>query len=95
MTSIARDSIAIPIAHLVHLKEDYKNVKLLLEKFKCDSDKWDVCGDIKVLGFLIVLQGYEAWLYQVFMISLSVNQRSCRPVLLWKRMVGQRRFRTW
>ena len=55
MAPIAHDSIAIPIAHLVHLKEDYKNVKLLLEKFKCDSDKWDVCGDIKVLGFLLVL----------------------------------------
>ena len=55
MEPIAYGSIAIPIAHLVHLKEDYKNVKLLLEKFKYDGDKWDVCSDIKVLGFLIVL----------------------------------------
>ena len=55
MEPIAYDSIAIPIAYLDHLKEDYKNVKLLLEKFKCDSDKWDVCGDVNVLGYLIVL----------------------------------------
>ena len=51
---LVHDSIAIPIAHLVHLKVDNKNVKLLLEKLKCDIDKWDVCGDVNVLGFLIV-----------------------------------------
>jgi len=57
---IAHDSLAIPRAHLVHPKEDYKKVKLLLKKFNYDSDKWDVCGDIKMLGFLSVLQSYEA-----------------------------------
>ena len=73
MALIAHGSIAIPINYLVHLKEDYKNVKLLLEKFNYDSDKWDVCCDIKLLGFLLLLQGYEAWLYQVFMLSLSLT----------------------
>ena len=52
------------------------NVKLLLEKFNYDSDKWDVCCDIKMLGFLLVLQGYKVLLYQVFMLSLSVKQQA-------------------
>ena len=50
----AYGSIAIHIAYLMHMKVDYKNVKLLLEKFKYDSDKRDVCGDLKILEFLIV-----------------------------------------
>ena len=54
MAPIAHGSIAIPIDHLVHLKEDYKNVKLLLERFNYDSDKLNVCGDIKMLEFSLV-----------------------------------------
>ena len=48
---------SIPVAHSVHLKEDYTNVKLLLEKINYISYKWDVCGDFKMLGFLLGLQG--------------------------------------
>ena len=48
---------SIPVAHSVHLKEDYKNVKLLLEKINYDSYKWDVCGDFKMLAFILGLQG--------------------------------------
>ena len=76
MAPIAHGSIAIPIHYLVHLNEDYKNVKLLLEKFNFDSDKWHVCCDIKMLGFLFVLQDYKVLLYQVFMLSLSVKQQA-------------------
>lgn len=94
MAPMTFGSMAISIANLLHLKEDYKNVKLLLEKFKYDRNKWDVCGDIKMLGFLHVLQGCEARLYQVFMLSLSVKQLRYRPVNRWKRMAGQRRSRT-
>lgn len=48
---------SIPVAHSAHLKEDYKNVKLLLDKINYDRYKWDVCGDFKMLGFLLGLQG--------------------------------------
>ena len=49
---------SIPVAHSVHfLNEDYKNVKLLLEKINYYSYKWDVCVDFKMLGFLLGLQG--------------------------------------
>jgi len=48
---------SIPVGHSVHLKEDYENVKTLLQKIKYDDYKWDVCGDFKMLGFLLGLQG--------------------------------------
>ena len=48
---------SIPVGHSVHLKEDYENVKALLQKIKYDEYKWDVCGDFKMIGFLLGLQG--------------------------------------
>lgn len=48
---------SIPVGHSVHLKEDYNNVKTLLQKINYDCYKWDVCGDFKMLGFLLGLQG--------------------------------------
>lgn len=48
---------SIPVAHSAHLKETYENVKLLLEKLNYGCHKWDVCGDFKMLGFLLGLQG--------------------------------------
>jgi hypothetical protein len=41
---------SIPVAHSVHLKEKYENVKLLLHKINYDQYQWDVCGDFKMLG---------------------------------------------
>jgi hypothetical protein len=41
----------------VHLKEDYGNVKLFLEKINYEQQQWLVCGDFKMLGFLMGLQG--------------------------------------
>lgn len=48
---------SIPIAHSVHLKEDYNNVKYLLDKVEYEKYMWDVCGDFKMLGFLLGMQG--------------------------------------
>lgn len=48
---------SIPVAHSAQLKETYENIKLLLEKLKYECYKWDVCGDFKMLGFLLGLQG--------------------------------------
>jgi len=41
----------------VQLKEDYSNVITLLQKVNYDSYNWDVCGDFKMIGFLLGLQG--------------------------------------
>ena len=48
---------SIPVGHSVHLKEDYQNIKIFLEKIKYGDYMWDVCGDFKMLGFLLGLQG--------------------------------------
>ena len=47
----------IPIAHSVHLKEDYENVKHLLRLVKYEEHDWEVIGDFKMIGFLTGLQG--------------------------------------
>ena len=49
--------LSIPLGHSAHMKEDYENVKALLQKIKYDEYKWDVCGDFKMIGFLLGLQG--------------------------------------
>ena len=48
---------SIPLAHSVHLKEDYVNVKLLLTRIKYNEHLWKVCGDFKMLGFLLGFKG--------------------------------------
>ena len=50
---------SIPIAHSVRMKEDRESVKILLELIRCTNHNWDVCGDIKMIAFLLGLQrGY-------------------------------------
>ena len=39
------------------MKEDYENIKQLLNKINYAQFKWYVCGDFKMLGFLMGLQG--------------------------------------
>lgn len=48
---------SIPVGHSVHLKEDYENVKFLLEKLQYKKHEWQVCGDFKMIAFLKGLQG--------------------------------------
>ena len=48
---------AIPLAYSLQMKEDYENVKQLLIKINCAQFKWYVCGDFKMLGSLLGLQG--------------------------------------
>ncbi|XP_076803578.1 uncharacterized protein LOC143447386 [Clavelina lepadiformis] len=49
------------------MKEDYENVKQLLIKISYTQFKWYVCGDFKMLGVLLGLQGgytkYSCFLY--------------------------------
>ena len=48
---------SLSLAHSLQKKEDYDNVKKLLDKISYSKFKWDVCGDFKMLAFLLDLQG--------------------------------------
>ena len=48
---------SIPIAHSASLKENYANVKRLLQAVTYDEHMWDVIGDFKMITFLVGLQG--------------------------------------
>lgn len=48
---------SIPIAHSVHLKESYDNMKVLLEAINYNAHQWNICGDVKVIGMLMGMQG--------------------------------------
>ena len=48
---------SIPIAHSVQMKEDRESVKILLELIQYNDHNWDVCGDFKMIAFLLGLQG--------------------------------------
>ena len=47
----------ISIAHSVQMKENHESAKVLLELIQYDDLNWDVCGDFKMITFLLGLQG--------------------------------------
>lgn len=50
---------SVPIFHTPFLRESYENVKLMIDKINYDKYKWAVCGDFKMICFLLGLQtGY-------------------------------------
>ncbi|XP_061411219.1 uncharacterized protein LOC133344908 isoform X2 [Lethenteron reissneri] len=49
--------LSLPLAHSVHLKENYNRVKTLLDALKYDEYSWKVIGDFKMVAFLMGLQG--------------------------------------
>ena len=51
---------SLPMAHSVHLKEDYTSVKMLLGALKYDDYGWEVISDFKIvlISFLMGLQGF-------------------------------------
>ena len=46
----------IPVAHAVQIKEDGESVKTLLELIQYKNHNWDVCGNFKIIAFLLGLQ---------------------------------------
>ena len=46
---------SIPVGHSVHNKESYENMKILIEAINYDKFKWQICGDLKVIGLLLGL----------------------------------------
>ena len=50
---------SIPVAHSVVIKEEYTNLKTVLEKIKYTEHRWQICGDLKILTILLGQQsGY-------------------------------------
>jgi len=47
----------MPIAHSIHLKETYQNLRIVLEKIKYHKHSWYLCGSMKILGVLLGQQG--------------------------------------
>jgi len=47
---------SIPLAHLVHTKGEYQNVKILLCALWYDYYIWEVIGDLKMVVFLVGIQ---------------------------------------
>ena len=45
----------IPIAHSTQLRKTYENMKLVLEKITYSTYRLDICGNFKMLGFLLGL----------------------------------------
>ena len=44
---------ALPIGHSTSLKEQYQNVKLVLEKIAYFDHNWIICVDLKMVDFLL------------------------------------------
>ena len=61
---------SIPIAHSVQMKEDDESVKILLELIQYNYHNWDVCGDLKMIAFLL---GIARRLYKAILFSLFVE----------------------
>ena len=48
---------SIPVGHSAHMKEEYRNVKALLDMINYTSHNSELCGDFKMLAFLLGQQG--------------------------------------
>ena len=48
---------SIPLGHSITLKEKYSDIKFVLEKIGYYKHNWIICMDLKMVGFLLGLQG--------------------------------------
>ena len=48
---------SIPIGHSVTLKDNYENIKVVLERLKYCVHQWLICVDLKMVNFLLGQQG--------------------------------------
>ncbi|KAI6651194.1 hypothetical protein LOD99_14548 [Oopsacas minuta] len=46
----------VPIAHSVYLKETFVNLQEVLDAIQYRTHKWNICGDLKIIGLLMGLQ---------------------------------------
>ena len=47
----------IPIGHSVIMKEEYGNIKLILERLRYGDQQWLICVELKMMNFLFCQQG--------------------------------------
>jgi len=47
---------SVPVAYTTELKESYDSMKLIFDKLKYSEYQWLLCGDLKVIGFILGLQ---------------------------------------
>ena len=43
----------VPIGHSVHLREEYNDIKLVLDLLKYQEHNWIICVDLKMVNFLL------------------------------------------
>ena len=48
---------SVPLFHAVDLKETYNSMKQILTAIQYDKFSWNICGDLKVIGLLMGMQG--------------------------------------
>ena len=41
----------------MHLKESYDSIQILLDAIQYNESKWYLCGDLKIIGILMGMQG--------------------------------------
>ena len=61
---------SLPLAHSVHLKETYENVKTVLNVLKNDQYNWEVIGDFKMIASLMGMLG---GFYEIALLPLSLG----------------------
>ena len=61
---------SIPVGHSVHMKEEYENVKALLDMINYSSYNWELCGDFQDDNIVTRSAGR---VYKVFMLSLLME----------------------
>ncbi|XP_061471112.1 uncharacterized protein LOC133379577 [Rhineura floridana] len=53
---------SLPIAYSTKLKEEYENIKMVLQKFCYHEHQWSICVDLKMVNFLLGQQsGYKKY----------------------------------
>ena len=62
---------SLPLAHSVHLKETYKNVKTALNVLKYGQGNWEVIGDFKMIVFLMGIQGVSQNIPATFVFGIA------------------------
>ena len=84
---------SLPMAHSVHLKEDYTSVEMLLSALKYDDYGWEVIGDFKwchsLWAFKVVLRNFLVPFASGTAVTLrhTIAERTGhnRPSSLWGR----------
>ena len=61
---------SIPVGHSVEMKESHNSMESLLSALNYQEHKWLICGDLKVVGLILGLQGGY---HKVSMLSVLVG----------------------